>query len=76
MTFDNRLHDDLVLLARAGCGFTISGRGRLLPNLIRIAEAAREGNAKVTMFGMSNYSTQDLISIGRAGAGNITFDDS
>lgn len=75
MTLDRRLTEDLIRLAHAGCGFTISGRGRQLNDLVSIAQAARIGSAQITIFGVANYSTDDLIRIGQAGAGRIIFDD-
>jgi hypothetical protein len=75
MTFNDRLQGDLIRLAQAGCGFRISARGRLINDLVDLAQAARVGNAHITISGVTLFSADDLIRIGRPGAGNIIFED-
>lgn len=71
MSFENRLTDDLVRIAEAGGGFTLSADNRLTSDLVRIAAAASTKGARVTFTGLGNRLTNDLVRIAIAGDGCV-----
>jgi len=65
--------DDLAKLSKAGGGFSVSASTYTVDDLRRIARAASEGNARITVTNI-NLTIEDLIRIGRAGKGSVFFD--
>ncbi len=75
MSLNVRLTEDLVRIAAAGGGFRLDASTRTTDGLIRIAEAARSGGARVFLSGMATRILDDLIRIGAAGQGSVVFED-
>ena len=65
--------DDLVKLSRAGGGFSVSASTYSVDDLLRIAGAASQGNARITVTNI-NLTIEDLIRIGRVGKGSVFFE--
>ena len=65
--------DDLVNLSRAGGGFAVPASTYSVDDILRIASAASQKNARITVTNI-NLTIEDLIRIGRAGKGSVFFD--
>jgi hypothetical protein len=74
MSFEHRATGDLIRLAIAGAGFTLSAAHRPTQDLIRIAIAAQSGGGQVTFTGLTHRPLNDLIRIGVAGKGHVTLE--
>ena len=74
MSFENRSTDDLVSIAEAGAGFTLTTAGRSTDDLIRIAAAASEWGTTLTFIGVEQRSTEELLRIAQAGEGFVAFE--
>lgn len=65
--------DDLIRIAAAGGGMTLSAR-KPTDDLIRIAASASIKGAQLTIVNAFNKPTDDLIRIAAAGKGCVVFD--
>jgi hypothetical protein len=74
MSFENRHTDELVRLAVAGGGFTLSAANRPTGDLVRIAVAASSSGARVTFTGLSNRHIDELVRMGVAGKGCVVLE--
>ena len=75
MSFPGKTTDDLINIMRTGAGIRIDVLGRTTDELMQIAAAAKSGGGQLTIVGMSIYNTGDLMRIGQAGSGHVTFED-
>lgn len=66
---------DLVQLAAAGGGFTISAQGRPVSDLVTIAAAASNKGARLTITGVAGRMVAELVQIAAAGKGCVVFED-
>ena len=67
--------ESLIRIVAAGGGLRIDGKARFTEDLIRIAAAASAKGARITISGMSTRGLEDLIRIGAAGKGTVSFED-
>jgi DNA replication protein len=74
MSFESRTTDDLVRLALAGGGFTLSAGSRTTDDLVRIALAGANKGARLTFTGLGSRTTDDLVRIALAGKGCVTLE--
>ncbi|MDH5426274.1 MAG: hypothetical protein OEY29_14895 [Gammaproteobacteria bacterium] len=74
MSFEHRSTDDLIRIAAAGGGFTLSSTHRETTDLIRIAAAASAKGSRVTFTGLSHRDTDDLVQISSAGQGCVVLE--
>ena len=74
MSFEHRTTEDLVKIAAAGGGFTLTAEHRKTEDLVRIAAAASHIGAQITFTGLTHRPTEDLIRIGAAGQGCIVLE--
>lgn len=66
--------DDLVRIAVAGGGFTVSGGDYAVEQLVRIANSARGTGSRIHLLGMAERTTDNLVKIALAGGGAVTFE--
>lgn len=66
---------DLVQLAAAGGGFTISAQGRPASDLVTIAAAASNKGARLVIVGVGSRVLSELVQIAAAGKGCVSFED-
>ena len=74
MSFEHRSTDDLIRIAAAGGGFTLTATHRSTEDLIRIAAAASGKGARITFTGLTHRSTEDLIRISAASKGSVVLE--
>lgn len=74
MSFENRHTDDLVRIAVAGGGFTLSAGNRHVDDLVRIAVAASGKGARITFTGLGSRHIDDLVRISVAGKGCVVLE--
>lgn len=71
MSFETRTTDDLVRIAAAGGGFTLTASNRTTNDLVRIAAAASGKGSRIAFTGLSTRTTDDLVRIGAASKGSV-----
>lgn len=69
-----RTFDELLMIARAGGGFTIDGRNFSVADLETIGRAAAGKKARIHITNTQSLDAQDLLMIARAGDGAVSFD--
>lgn len=74
MSFELRPTVDLIRIAAAGGGFTLTATLRPTDDLIRVAAAASNSGARVVFTGLKLRPTADLIRIAAAGKGSVAFE--
>lgn len=74
MSFELRPIDDLIRIAAAGGGFTLTASLKPTDDLIRIAAAASNKGSCVKFVGLSLRPTDDLIRIAAAGKGCVVLE--
>lgn len=74
MSFESRQTDELVRIASAGGGFTLSAGNRQTDELVRIASAASGKGSRVIFTGLSNRQTDELVRIASAGDGAVSLE--
>ena len=60
MSFEHKTTNDLVRIAAAGGGFTLTATNRTTNDLIRIAAAASDKGSRITFTGLEHRTTDDL----------------
>jgi hypothetical protein len=73
MMFDAMPLNDLLRLANAGGGFSISDRNFDLNDLLRIANAGSDKRAILRLKLTKAYELNDLLRIASAGGGRVEF---
>jgi hypothetical protein len=68
-----RTTNDLERIAAAGGGFRISAM-RGANDLVRIAVATSSHHARIVIYGTEGMTTEDLIRVGSAGKGAVSFE--
>lgn len=71
MSFERRSTDDLIRIAAAGGGFSLTSTHRDTDDLVRIAAAASDKSSRVTFTGLSHRDTDELVLISAAGQGCV-----
>lgn len=71
MSFEHRTTNDLVRIAAAGGGFTLTATHRTTDDLVRIAAAASGKGSRITFTGLTHRTTDDLVRIGAASKGCV-----
>ncbi|NHZ85594.1 MAG: hypothetical protein GWP19_06910 [Planctomycetia bacterium] len=71
MSFEHKTTDDLVRIAAAGGGFTLTATHKTTDDLVRIAAAASGKGSRITFAGLTHKTTDDLVRISAAGKGCI-----
>ncbi|NJC02695.1 hypothetical protein GGR63_002642 [Xanthomonas sp. 3272] len=74
MSFEHRTTDDLIRVAAAGGGFTLTATHRTTNDLIRIAAAASGKGSRLTFTGLTHRTTDDLIRISAASKGCVVLE--
>lgn len=70
----DRSTDDLVKIVAAGGGLILDAEAKSTDELIKIANAAAESEAFVTMRKVGEKNTDELIKIAAAGDGAVVFE--
>lgn len=68
MSFDNKSTDELIRLAKAGLGFTLSADCKSADDLRAIIDAAAEGGASISFIGTAG-DYQAVTSLNQQSAG-------
>lgn len=63
MSFEHKTTDDLVRIAAAGGGFTLTATHKTTDDLVRIAAAASGKGSRITFAGLTHKTTDDLVRI-------------
>lgn len=71
MSFEHLTTNDLVRIASAGGGLTLSATGRSVNDLVRIASAASSKGAQLTITELKQFLVNDLVRISAAGNGCV-----
>jgi DNA replication protein len=66
--------DDLVKITTAGAGLILDGQTQSTDDLIKIAGAAAESEALLTIKNVGGKTTDELIKIAAAGDGSVVFE--
>lgn len=74
MSFEHKTTEDLVRIAAAGGGFTLSAGHKTTDDLVRIAAAASSKGSRLTFTGLKHKTTDDLVRISAAGKGCIVLE--
>jgi hypothetical protein len=74
MRFETITTDELIRIAHAGLGFTLSASSKPLADLLRIADAAKDKGATITFTEFGSLSEYDIKRIQVASEGHVLFD--
>lgn len=74
MHFETIATDELIRIAHAGLGFKLSASSKPLDDLIRIADAAKDKGAKITLIEFTSLSESDITRIKVASQGHVSFE--
>lgn len=74
MSFEHRTTDDLVRIAAAGGGFTLTATHRTTDDLVRIAAAASGIGSRIIFSGLTHRTTDDLVRIAAASKGCVVLE--
>ncbi|MEN5071003.1 hypothetical protein [Stenotrophomonas sp. TWI1183] len=66
--------DQIVRIAAAGGGMTLSSNGKTVDQVVRIAAAASRKHAKLVIRNTQGYTVDQLVRIAAAGDGCVFFD--
>jgi len=73
VSLESRSTEELLRVVGAGGGLTIETSGRTTADLVRIAEAAADWGVPITLRGVQDRSTDELVLIAEAGQGAVVF---
>jgi hypothetical protein len=71
VSFEHRSTDDLIRLLKAGSGLKLTATDRSTEDLVRIASAAADWGVAVTLSGLEDRGTDDLVLVAEAGQGSV-----
>jgi hypothetical protein len=70
---DEGVFAKLMALVRAGGGLELDAGDCTTEQLCQLARTAKTSSARLTLYGLAERSQEDLIMVGRAGSGAVTF---
>lgn len=74
MSFEHKSTNDLIRIAAAGGGLTLTATHRTTDDLVRIAAAASGKGSRITFTGLSHRTTDDLVRISAACKGCVVLE--